>query len=967
MKSTFTFLCSFLFLSQIVIAQGGWQRIYQPILGGTLGDGIEAVRQTADGGYIIAGVSEFGTSGGNNRIVKVDDLGNIQWTQSYSNMGLHSIATNIEITADGGYIIEGTRTNASTYVSEVYLQRIDANGNQLWLNVYPEAKNSYSGNTTSDGGYIQVGYYDNNNIQDTIVIVKTAANGTVDWLRKYPNTGPLIERLPIAIKEANNGDLIMMGYKASDFGGNNFLWRLSATGDSIWQQTYGVQSGYPEPLGGFVELADGSIVVVSNDATSFGSPQIYLLKTSSTGEVIWDINYTQTNLIYAFGTDIDVTNDGGFILTAYKTISAANHVILIKTDANGEPDWIKDYQGYGSGSYKSFSVRQTSDGGYIIGGAKIQTAYTRTNMYLIKTDSLGEIYGNTIQGNVFADTNADCAKSSDEHGFPNWMVKASGLQSFITSTDANGNYWMRVDTGNYQLTLHPAANNIYWSTACTNDTLQISIPQNLTTIDTSFAQTASAFCPLLSVDMGTPFLRRCFYNTYMIQYCNNGTADANEAFIDATFDDFLIVDTAAIQVSYTQIDSVTFRFPIGNIAIGECGSIAVPVSVSCNAYLGQTHCSEVAIYPNQSCLLPEWIGPSVDLSAVCRNDSAIFILHNSNGAMQAEQSYVIYADSMIAQIGTILLQAGETLEIGFASSVGSTYRINVNQAVDYPNYLGDSIVSITIEACGNTSFGAWVTQFDNYDGAPSLDIDCLSNIGAYDPNDKTPSPMGVGEEHFIYKNTDLEYLIRFQNTGTDTAFTIVVRDTISNYLDLASFQPGASSHSYTWRTYGDNVQAVEFTFNNIQLPDSFVNEVASHGFFKYRIKQKANVDLGSVINNTAAIYFDFNEPVITNTTFHTIGEDFIDNGIITAIQQNSSMSSKVKIYPNPFSTQTTFELPFVSNSILTITDVLGKTVKTMYSNSNNIQLTREGISKGMYFYSIQSNDKQIDSGKLIIQ
>ena len=966
MKSTFTFLCSFLFISQIVLAQGGWQRIYSPILGGTLGDGIEAVRQTADGGYILAGVSEFGTSGGNNRIVKVDDVGNIQWTQSYSNMGLNSSATNIEITADGGYIIEGTLTNASTYASEVYLQRIDANGNQVWLNIYPEAKNSYSGNLTSDGGYIQVGYYDNNTIQDTLVIIKTAANGSVDWLRKYPNIGTGIERIPISIMESNNGDLLMMGYKDIGFGGNNFLWRLSASGDSIWQQTYGVQSSFPEGLGGFVELADGSIVVLSNDATTFGNTKVFLYKTTSTGAILWETYFNQIPSI-AFGTDIDTTNDGGFILTAYQTIASSNHVMLIKTNSAGQPDWIKDYQGYGVGSFKSFSVRQTSDGGYIVGGAKMQSAYTRTNMYLIKTDNLGEIYGNTIQGNVFADANADCANTQGEYTFSNWMVKASGLQTFFTSTDANGNYWMRVDTGNYQVTLHPAAGNIYWSTSCTNDTLQISIPQNLSTIDTSFAQTAIAFCPLLSVDMGTPFLRRCFDNTYMIHYCNNGTADANDAFIDATFDEFLNVNATSIQVPFTQVDSVTFRFPIGNIGIGQCGSIVVPVSVSCNSYLGQTHCSEVSIYPNQSCLLPEWTGPSVDLNAECRNDSAIFILHNTNGAMQVEQSYVIYVDSTITQTGTVLLQAGETREIGCLSSIGSTYRIIVNQAVDYPTYLGDSIVSIAIEACGYISFGGWVTQFDNYDGAPSLDIDCRTNIGAYDPNDKTPSPMGVGEEHYIYKNTDLEYLIRFQNTGTDTAFTIVVRDTISNYLNLASFQPGASSHSYTWRTYGDNVQAVEFTFNNIQLPDSFVNEIASHGFFKYRIKQNANVELGGVINNTAAIYFDFNEPVITNTTFHTIGEDFIENGVITAIPQNMSMNSKVKIYPNPFSTYTTFELPFESNSILTITDVLGKTVKTMYSCSNKIQLTREGISKGMYFYTIQSNGKQIDSGKLIIQ
>jgi hypothetical protein len=965
MKSTFTFLCSFLFISQIVFAQGGWQRIYSPILGGTLGDGIEAVRQTADGGYILAGVSEYGTSGGNNRIVKVDDLGNIQWTQSYSNMGLHSIATNIEITSDGGYIIEGTRTNVSTYASEVYLQRIDANGNQLWLNIYPEAQNSYSGNTTSDGGYIQVGYYDNNAIQDTIVIVKTAANGNLDWLRKYPNTGTGIERLPMAISEANNGDIIMMGYKDIGFGGNNYLWRLSASGDSLWQNIYGMQSNFPEALGGFLELADGSIVVVSNDAPTFGSNNVYVYKTNQNGSLIWENRYALGSV--AFGTDLDVTDDGGLILTAYKTISASNRVLLIKTDASGNQQWLKEYQGNGVGSFKSFSVRQTSDSGFIVGGAKMQSAYTRTNMYLIKTDNLGEIYGNTIQGNVFADANADCANSPGEYAFSNWMVKASGLQTFITSTDSNGNYWMRVDTGDYQVTLHPAADNIYWSTSCTNDTLQISIPQNLTTIDTSFAQTAVDFCPLLSVDMGTPFLRRCFDNTYMIHYCNNGTADASNAYIDATFDDFLIVDTASMQVSYTQIDSVTFRFPIGNIEIGECGTIAVPVSVSCDAYLGQTHCSEVAIYPNQSCLLPEWTGPSVDLNAVCRNDSAIFILHNTNGAMQADQSYVVYVDSAIAQIGTVLLQAGETREIGFASSVGSTYRINVNQAVDYPAYLGDSIVSIAIEACGDTNFVAWITQFDNYDGAPSLDIDCRTNIGAYDPNDKTPSPMGVGEEHYIYKNTDLEYLIRFQNTGTDTAFTIVVRDTISNYLDLASFQPGASSHTYTWRTYGDNLQAVEFTFNNIQLPDSFVNEVASHGFFKYRIKQKANAELGSVINNTAAIYFDFNEPVITNTTFHTIGEDFIENGVITAIQQNVSMDSKVKIYPNPFSTQTTFELPSNASSQLILSDALGRTVKTVNTSSDKIQLTNEGLAKGLYFYRIHYDGNLIDSGKLIVQ
>ncbi|HOY49179.1 MAG TPA: T9SS type A sorting domain-containing protein, partial [Flavobacteriales bacterium] len=270
-------------------------------------------------------------------------------------------------------------------------------------------------------------------------------------------------------------------------------------------------------------------------------------------------------------------------------------------------------------------------------------------------------------------------------------------------------------------------------------------------------------------------------------------------------------------------------------------------------------------------------------------------------------------------------------------------------------------------ACGDSSTGAWITQFDNYDGAPSLDIDCRMNIGAYDPNDKTPSPQGVGEEHFIYDNTELEYLIRFQNTGTDTAFTIVVRDTISDYLDLTSIQPGASSHSYTWRSYGDNVQAVEFTFNNIQLPDSFVNEVASHGFIKYRINQKRSNPLGSIIQNTAAIYFDFNEPVFTNTTFHTIGEDFLESIVITAISENATNENRVKIYPNPFTSLTTFEFPNSAPSQLVISDALGRTVKSLNTNSDKIQLSSEGLANGLYFYRVSSNGKQIDAGKLIIQ
>jgi hypothetical protein len=965
MKQLYLLTFSLLSCFNLVLAQGGWQTIYPIQSSSQYGDGIDAVRQTPDGGYILAGVSEVNSSASQNRVAKVNDQGIIQWSNSYAAVGSYSWATNVELSPNGGYFIEGYRTNPVTFAREVYLQRLDANGNQVWLNFYPQAQNSSNGSVTSDGGFVQVGYYDNNGIQDTISVIKTDASGNLEWLNKYPNTGTGIERIPTSIIQTSNNEFVVAGYKDQGFGGLNFLWRLSTTGDSLWQNTYGALMNHPEYIGQVLELQDGSLVALANDAVTFGANDFYLYKTDASGNLLWDKHYQQAN---SFGTHLDATSDGGFILTGYQLLASVYRVVLIKTDQNGDQQWLKTFNGNGTGSFKSYCVQQTSDGGYIIGAAKIQSAYTSLNMYLIKTDELGEIYGNTLQGYVYADANADCMVSDGEYSFGNWLVKAEGLQTFYTSTDANGFYWVRVDTGSYELTLTPAATNVYWETAsCANDTIQINIPQNLTTIETSFPQSANAYCPLLTVDMGTPFLRRCFNNTYVIHYCNNGTAAAENAYVDVTFDEYLEVDNASISGPFVQLDSTTYRFTLGNLEIGECGNIPVSVYVSCDSYLGQTHCNSAEIFPNESCLEPVWEGPFITLDAECRTDSAVFIITNSGGLMSLPQAYFIYENGTIIDQGTVELVAGQEIELVYEVNPVSSYRININQAAGLPSILGDPIASIAVFGCDIPYDQDWVTQFSNYDGSPFVDVDCRQNIGAYDPNDKQASPVGYGSEHFIEENTDLEYLIRFQNTGTDTAFTIVIRDTISSALDLSSLQAGAASHAYTWRFYGEGVQAVEFTFNNIMLPDSFVNEPASNGFIKYRIKQLRDNVIGTVINNTAAIYFDFNEPIFTNTTFHEIGEDYIPEVLVTTVNNaGASELDAIKIYPNPFTTQTTFELPEAANATLTLIDTQGRLVRSVHSMDKFFQLSSDGLAKGVYFYSILSEETTLYSGKVIV-
>jgi hypothetical protein len=112
----------------------------------------------------------------------------------------------------------------------------------------------------------------------------------------------------------------------------------------------------------------------------------------------------------------------------------------------------------------------------------------------------------------------------------------------------------------------------------------------------------------------------------------------------------------------------------------------------------------------------------------------------------------------------------------------------------------------------------------------------------------------------------LTYRVNFQNTGTDTAFTVVIVDTLSSKHDILSFERGICSHPCEFEIYGNGI--LVWTFNNILLPDSAANEPESHGFVTYKVRtnEMSAAEYGTQILNNAAIYFDFNPPVITNTT-----------------------------------------------------------------------------------------------------
>ena len=156
-------------------------------------------------------------------------------------------------------------------------------------------------------------------------------------------------------------------------------------------------------------------------------------------------------------------------------------------------------------------------------------------------------------------------------------------------------------------------------------------------------------------------------------------------------------------------------------------------------------------------------------------------------------------------------------------------------------------------------------------------VSIIENIvTSIDPNDKTvyaQTTLPLTENEFIYR-------IRFQNTGNDTAFKVVILDTLPQELDLLSLEMLDASHPYEMKI---NDPVLRWTFQDILLPDSTTNEPESHGYLFFKIKTKNDLAISDTIKNSAAIYFDYNDPVITEEAITEIEKGYLESDFFFSI------------------------------------------------------------------------------------
>lgn len=936
----------------------GWETIFPDSFGISVANDVQ---QTSDGGYIVLGETDYPTGAIRHyiRLAKTDAQGNIQWSKIYKEgIILLEEGNSVLQVDDGGYMICGSSSD-NFYQKAMYLMRTDSQGDTLWTNQYGLGQQSSEGRSikqTPDGGFILAGRaLEQGAGGNSIYVVKIDADGVKEWDQYYFSQDGDNDALEIALTD--DGGYIITGSS------NGFirLLKINAVSEVIWTTTYNFTS---EDKGTSVEQTSDGGYLIGAHGSGFAGPIPLVLKTDANGNIEWE------NMMLGIGigatSDAHETSDGNYIVTGslvgFWGIYQGQGFIG-KLDNNGDIIWDKELSnGDGTGS----AIRETNDGCFIISGYAGNpdpvSGVIVGGMALIKTDSEGNLVSNYVSGNIFSDNDNDCAYTTDEVGLKNWILLfQNGNKTEYTTTDAGGDYSVMLDTGEWVINL--VTNNAYWIPC--EDNVEISLTEFYDSTTVDFPIQPEFECAYLDVDISAPFLRRCQDNYYQVHFCNTGTITANDVYIEVELDPLMTLIESSVPVASQVGDLYTFE--IGDLEIGDCGSINIKVFLSCDTEVGQTHCAEAQIFEANPCTIdPE--AAQINLTGECEGDSIVFTFTNiSNIPMPAAGQYIVIEDDVMYLVPQTYTALGNLASqtVKFAAN-GSTYRLETEE---YPGEPGSGFIAAVVEGCGTNASGTFSTGFVNvfqeFDSDPTLSVDCQENIASLDPNDKRGFPKGYREQHLIKRGTDLDYHIRFQNTGNDTAFYVEILDTISQHLDVATFRPGSSSHLYTWEIYGNGI--ISFKFENILLPDSTINEPLSHGFVKYRISQKPDLPDGTIIYNTADIYFDFNEPVATNQTFHTIGEDFIE--IMNSTQEIFVEGVTINVYPNPFSEIATFEIEGmqIQDGVFQLFDAHGRLLRVINFEGAKYEFHANDLQTGMYWYRIISGTQIIASGKMIRQ
>ena len=366
--------------------------VFSLTFGGTRWDGGRSVIETSDGSYVLTGFiganDLWWTWGTSYRecdvaVIKLDENGNERWSKtfggSYGDWGYSIIEA-----SEGGYALTGKTGSGDN----VWVIRMDADGNEIWNKTftgpYNDFDSGYSIIETSDGSFLLTGESERVHPitgKGDVWVIKLDADGNEIWNKVF---GGSYNEEGWSIIEASDGDYVIAGYKAESSVGGYKVWviKLDTDGNEVWNKTFGGSSALAYSI---IEDSSGAFVLSGTTASSGGSGNDALvIKLDYNGNEIWSKAYDK--LYSDSGYSIIQASDGSYVLAGKTSTStsnlAANDVWVISIDSNGNALWDKTFGG--SGVDIGYSIIQASDGSYVLTGLTQLEGANGSDIWIIK-------------------------------------------------------------------------------------------------------------------------------------------------------------------------------------------------------------------------------------------------------------------------------------------------------------------------------------------------------------------------------------------------------------------------------------------------------------------------------------------------------------------------------------------------------------------------------------------------------
>lgn len=329
----------------------------------------------------------------------------------------NDIGTSVRQTPDAGFIVAGGTQSYGAGLEDVYLVKTNAAGNTLWERTYGGAGQD-RGNDVQQTGinweyFVITGYTSSSGAGSfDVYLIKTDDQGNMLWSRTYGGSGWDEGR---SVLPMSDGGYVIAGSTESSGAGMTdvYLIRTDANGSLLWEKPYG---GALRDYGESVDhTGDGGYIIAGwTESLGAGGTDVYLIKTDSNGGVVWQKTYGGPGPDY--GRSVQHTEDGGFIIAGESASSGVGgmEVYLIKTDKAGNVQWTRTYGG--ARNDYGISVRQMSNGGYLVAGWTESFGAGMADVYVIKTDSTGNVLQTDTFGGAYNDYGLEIRQTRD-NGF----------------------------------------------------------------------------------------------------------------------------------------------------------------------------------------------------------------------------------------------------------------------------------------------------------------------------------------------------------------------------------------------------------------------------------------------------------------------------------------------------------------------------------------------------------------------